>query len=145
MKYLKFTPLLGCKVWGLEIFKLVFYNFQSVQLFFIIFIYYLLAWFSVCIQLTSKRLNRSGPDFLWDLTWTKGKVYGKANFRFCLFTKLDFWKFFNPRNFFLTMYTKRKCSQLKLESPILNYSRIFEWTMLYLEYFWMNHDVSRIF
>ena len=31
---------------------------------------------SVCIQKTSKRLNRSGPNFVWDLTWSRGPREG---------------------------------------------------------------------
>ena len=27
----------------------------------------------VCIQKASKRLNRSGLNFAWDLTWPKGR------------------------------------------------------------------------
>ena len=27
----------------------------------------------VCIQYTSKRLNRSGPNFLWVITWPQGR------------------------------------------------------------------------
>ena len=50
---------------------------------------------SVGIQITSKRLNRSGPTFVWDLAWAQGrfvdaqnyeKLYSKA-FDFCEITK----------------------------------------------------------
>ena len=52
-----------------------------------------------CIQWTSKRLNRSGPNFVWDLTWPQGKFIFKIH-DFFLIHKLFCYCF--------TTYTKRK-------------------------------------
>ena len=35
---------------------------------------------SVCIPLTSKRLNRSSPNFVWDLTWPQERFINAQNF-----------------------------------------------------------------
>ena len=44
---------------------------------------YNLACLSVCLYpITSKRLNRSGPNFLWDITWPQGRFMNyKKNFK----------------------------------------------------------------
>ena len=54
-----------------------------------------------CIQKTSKRLNRSGLNFVWDLTWSKGrfkddKKLASNKIRYSL-------KFQNSRNFFINL------------------------------------------
>ena len=34
----------------------------------------------VCIQWTSKRLNRSNPNFVWDLTWPQGRIMANQTY-----------------------------------------------------------------
>ena len=81
---------------------------------------------SVCIQKTSKRLNQSGPNVVWDLTWPQGRFIDSQNFK--IETPLDTrfsLSFDNPWNFFIksanffcfcfTMYTKRKWCSIKIK------------------------------
>ena len=42
---------------------------------------YLFVLVFACIQWTSKRLNRSDPNFVWDLTWSSGKFYWWSKFQ----------------------------------------------------------------
>ena len=49
---------------------------------------------SVCIQLMSKRLNRSGPNFVWDLTWPQGRFMDDRIFKNLPLTKFDLQIFF---------------------------------------------------
>ena len=77
------------------------------------------------VFIQKKRMNRSGPNFVWDLTWPQGmfmncqisKISLQQNSIFIKFWK--YTKFFDKiRKFFcflfcFTIYKKRKCSQLK--------------------------------
>ena len=54
----------------------------------------LLVYLSVCIQLTSKRLNRSGPHFLWHLAWPQGRFMDDQFFKNLPQSKFYF-KFFS--------------------------------------------------
>ena len=73
-----------------------------IYLYIYLFIYTLLVslfvWLSVCIQKTSKRLNQSGPNFVWDLTWPQSdfKYAILKYFYLKLFNFVKFWKW--PKN-----------------------------------------------
>ena len=62
----------------------------------------------VCFFVSSKRLNRWGPNFLWDLTWLQGRFMDYRIFKNVPLTKFDFWKstifYLIPRNFLLFLY-----------------------------------------
>ena len=52
-------------------------------------LYINLAFHSVCLfgsNKRQKRLNRSGPNFVWDLNWSQRKVYGQSDFK-CVILK----------------------------------------------------------
>ena len=68
----------------------------------------------VCTQQTSKRLNRSGTNFLWDITWPQGRFMIKIS-NICLHQNSIFIKFLkilkiqeifceNPRIMFVLFY-----------------------------------------
>ena len=92
-----------------------------------IYIYFARPFFClcVCIQYTSKRLNRSGPIFLWNLTTTPKKVYGCSKLQKKLCHKFcDFCKILKMRenitksanSVVIVLYcTKRRCSQIELQ------------------------------
>ena len=73
-----------------------------------IYIYILLVCLGVCLSVRVypinvkwlNELNRSGPNFSWNLTWWI-KVYEKSNFQNLPLTKLYFRNFVNPRNLFI--------------------------------------------
>ena len=76
-----------------------------------------------CIQKTSKRLNRLGPNFVCDFTWPQGRFMNDQNFKnlylkvfyVCKILKLREQILWNPQTFFaFVLYcTKRRCSQIK--------------------------------
>jgi len=67
------------------------------------FIYF--ACLAVCLFVSnklSKRLNPSEPNFVWDLTWPKGKVYGWSKFQKLASNKIRIsLNLKNPQNFFI--------------------------------------------
>ena len=81
-----------------------------------IYIYTLLFCLFVCNHQTSKRLNRSGPNFVWNLTWPQGRFMGNQNFKKLASNKirfsLDFKKstkfFLNPLTFLFLFYNVYK-------------------------------------
>ena len=86
-----------------------------------IFIYTLLVWVSVCLFVSVKtgERSRSGPNFLWDLVWPKGRFMNYQNFKNLCF--VEFWKstqkILQIRKFLFCfcfiLYTKRRCSKIK--------------------------------
>ena len=44
---------------------------------------------SVCLFVSIKRLNRSGPIFLWDITWPQGRFMNDVNFKYLSPSKFD--------------------------------------------------------
>ena len=77
----------------------------------------------VCIQYRSKRLNRSGPNFVWDLMWPQGRFMNDQNFKnlcwkgfsFCKILKMHEKILWNPQTIFSKFLycTKRRCTQIK--------------------------------
>jgi len=44
---------------------------------------YLFIYLLVCLcPINAKRLNRSGPNFMWDLTWPQGRFTDDPNFKY---------------------------------------------------------------
>ena len=88
----------------------------------VIYLYTLLGCcLSVCIQLTSTQLNRSGPNFVWYLTFLYGMIIDAQNnnnlcpkvLNFCKFLKMHAQILLNLRTLFLITIlfcTKRRCS-----------------------------------
>ena len=70
-------------------------SFQAPSPFIYLYIYFacLSVCLFVCIQKTSKRLHRAGPNFLWDLAWHKVLFMDDRIFKNLPLTKFDFWKF----------------------------------------------------
>jgi len=76
-----------------------------------------------CIQQTSTRLNRSGPNFVWDLNWPQGRFMNDQNFKnlclkvfyFCKILKLrkKYYEISKLFFVFLLYCTKRRCSEIK--------------------------------
>ena len=87
---------------------------------------------SVCIQWTSKRLNQSGPNFVWCLTWPR-MVYGCSELQKIVSNIFDFSKnlkiqknlitsanFFSSRQFFRGCFRWMFCL-----GPIMNKIKIY--------------------
>ena len=72
--------------------------------------------FFFCIQKTSKRLNRSGSNFLCDLTWPQGRFMNRKKlknlcfkvFYICKFLKMREKILWNPQTFLFLFYTVRR-------------------------------------
>ena len=70
----------------------------------------LYVFLSFCVQKTSKRLNRSGPNFVLDLTWPQGRFMKDQNFKnlcfkvfyFCI--KPSWYKIFQNKMSSSTLY-----------------------------------------
>ena len=87
-----------------------------------VYIWYIyFACLSICVQLTSKRLNRLGLNFLWDLTWPQGMFMDAQNFKklspnffdFCKILKCAKKYYEIGKLFIYVLYcTKRRCSQI---------------------------------
>ena len=60
---------------SVKVSRIIFYSSETNHRFAFIYIYTLL----VCL-LVSKRLNRSGPNFVWDLTLPQGRFKNNQNF-----------------------------------------------------------------
>ena len=46
-----------------------------------IYIYVYILCLSFCPFVSNKRLNRSGPNFVWDLTWPQGRFIDAKNYK----------------------------------------------------------------
>ena len=72
----------------------------------------------VCLFVTNKRLNRSGQNFVWDLTWPLGRFMNGSNFESLCFKVyifvVKFWKcakkYFEILKLFFVL---RRCLQIK--------------------------------
>ena len=93
-------------------------------------LYIYLACLFVCIQLISKRLNRSGPNFVWDLTWPQGRFMNDQNFKnLCLkvFIFEKFWKcakkYYEIRKLFCFCFILYKEKMFRDKATIKSWNR----------------------
>ena len=64
---------------------------------------YLAIYILCCLFVSNKRLNRSGPNFFWDLTLSLGRVMNDQNFKNLpptKFVSLNFENFYDIREHF---------------------------------------------
>jgi len=85
---------------------------------------YMLYLSSVCLYpIKVKTAEPSGQNYLWDLAWPLERFMDERISKNLLLTKFEFWKFWKSPIFFykiwfffgFTMYTKRTCSNIKIE------------------------------
>jgi len=76
----------------------------------------------ICLSFWSKRLNRSGSSFLWDLLWPQVRFMDDRIFKHLSLTKFDFWKFWKYANVFYIKSAKffvLQCVQRENEKSVL--------------------------
>ena len=75
----------------------------------------------------SKRLNRTGPNIVWDITGPQGRFMDAQNYKNLCPKVFDFVKILKMRktdiiyffNLLIILYcTKRRCVQLEVESAL---------------------------